>query len=138
MSLSISRSRVKEKCGIADSSYDTTIDNLISELVPVISYAIRDEHLNDLLNTGLQAALTLGVTETVCGEFAAQVLPTPDNGEITKIPGLVIEPFGLSRPGDPTGLAGQGWARLRPYLKSEASLRLPVASIASTPKPEGI
>jgi hypothetical protein len=137
IAITVSRSRVKEKCGIADSDYDTPIDNLILELVPVISYFIRDEHINDTSNSGLQATLTLAATEVLCGEFAAQLLRTPGNGDIAKIAGLTIEPFGLSRPGDPTGLAGQGWTRLKPFLKSEASLRIPSTTIAVAPRPGG-
>lgn len=130
MSLTITRARVKEKCGIADTTYDATIDNLILELVPAITYAIRDEHVADTGNAGLQAILTLGATEIVCGEFAAQLLRTPGNGEIARLGGLTIEPLGLGRPVDPTGLATQGLARLKPFLKSDPSLRL-VAAIGA-------
>lgn len=136
MSITVSRSRVKEKCGIADASSDTTIDNLILEVVPVVEYAIRYEHLADTSNSGLQATLTLGATEIVAGEFAAQLLRTPGYGEIARIAGVVVEPLGLSRPADPAGLIGQGWTRLRPYLKSEASLRLQPSSVSATLKPE--
>ena len=34
MAISVSRSRVKERCGIADSAYDSQIDNLIADHLP--------------------------------------------------------------------------------------------------------
>ncbi len=133
MSITVSRSRVKEKCGISDTTYDTVIDNLISELVPAISFAIRDEHIADTGNGGLQSTLTLGATEIVCGEFAAQLLRAPGGGELVKLGVLTVQPVGRDNPADPTGLATQGWARLAPYRKPEPAQKAAVA-VTTTPK----
>ena len=108
MPITIARARVKEKCGIADTTHDATIDNLIAEMSPVIEYAVHATHLAD---TGLTTTLNLGATEVVCGEFLAQKdrlanAARPDGGD--------TRPFD---PTDPAQLTAQGWGRLRPFLK---------------------
>ncbi len=111
MALTVTRARVKEKCAIADGTYDATIDNLIAEMVPVVEFAILTSSLADTGNTGLQATLSLGATEVVCGEFLAQKrrlehAVAPASGE--------VRPFD---PTDPSRLVARGWQRLRPHLK---------------------
>jgi hypothetical protein len=116
MSLTITRSRVKEKCGISDTSYDTTIDNLILELTPVIEYEIDDEALADS-NTGVQATLNLAATEITCGELLAQrfrelgTLDSVSLGEIKIDPGETEQGFEL---------IVRGYERLKPFLKSDS------------------
>lgn len=111
MALTITRARVKEKCAIADGTYDATIDNLIAEMAPVVEFAILASALADTGNTGLQATLSLGATEVVCGEFLAQKKRL-ENAEPPA--GGAARPFD---PTDPARLAAKGWKRLRPYLK---------------------
>lgn len=129
MSLTVTRSRVKEKCGIADTSLDTTIDNLITELVPVIEYSIRDEHLNDTGNAGLQATLSLGATEIVCSEILAQTLRPPGAGESIVIAGLSLG--AIADADAPSGLKAQGLARLLPYLKPDPSDKTDAAVVGA-------
>jgi len=115
MSLSVTRARVKEKCGIAVTTYDSTIDNLIAELVPVIQYAIRDEHLADAGNAPLQATLNLGATEIVAAEFLDQLAREPGTFDT-----VVLEGFELRPSAAPIAwLRGRALARLRPFSKRD-------------------
>lgn len=70
MALSVSRARVKEKCGIADADFDDTIDNLILEITPVVEQLIRAEALDDPA-VGVQSTLTLAATEIHGGVLAS-------------------------------------------------------------------
>ncbi len=119
MSIIITRTRVKEKCGIADTSLDTTIDNLIAELGPAIEYSLRPEFIADTGNTGLQATLNLGATEIVCSELLAQILRPAGAAESISIAGLSLGPIKDAE--DRDGLRAQGLARLAPYLKADPS-----------------
>lgn len=125
MSLTVTRARVKEKSGITGTTYDTTIDNLIAELVSVIEFSLHEEYLADTGNAGLQATLTLGATEIVCGEILAQLLRADgivSDFDIKEV--LATQDWWhLS---DPYALRSQGLRRLRPYLKLDP--RVPVAS----------
>ena len=67
MSLTVTRAKVKEMCGISTTDYDTPIDNLIADLVPVIEYGVKSEYLSG--PSGLTATLNLGAAEVVAGEF---------------------------------------------------------------------
>lgn len=126
MSLTVTRARVKEKCGQTGTAYDSTIDNLIAEIVPVVEFAVREDCLLDTGNAGLQATLTLGATEIVCGEFAAQLLREPGAVERVQVGSMLVEPFAGKSVADPSELIAAGWARLRPYLKLD-----PLVPIAS-------
>ena len=108
MPITITRARVKEKCAIADATHDTTIDNLIAEMTPVIEYIVKAEHVAD---AALATTLNLGATEVVCGEFLAQKerlanAAAPSGGDTRAFD-----------PTDPGRLVAKGWKRLRPYLK---------------------
>lgn len=117
MSLSVTRARVKEKCGIADSSSDSAIDNLIAEMVPAIEFSVSPEFVADTSNTGLQALLNLGALELVCGEFLDQLLRPPGTSEGLSMFGLTLSPA------PPSGIGAQGAARLAPYLKDAPESR---------------
>lgn len=143
MAITVTRSRVKEKCGISGTDYDSTIDNLIDEQVPVIEYAIRDEVLADS-SAGLQATLELGATEIVCGEFMGQRLREPGAADEVCVGEVSLKPFrgvphqfadahrlplGFAPGGDasdPFCMRALGWRRLRPYLKVDPAV--PVVS----------
>ena len=118
MSLTVTRARVKEKCAVTDSSYDTPIDNIIADYVPPIEYAIRPEWIADVGNTGLQATLNLGALEICCGEFIAQRLREFGAAEGIELEGIVLTPFFRRSARDPGGLIVAGWARLKPFLKA--------------------
>ncbi|MBW7929427.1 MAG: hypothetical protein H3C58_15340 [Fimbriimonadaceae bacterium] len=137
MSLTVTRARVKEKCGVTGTDHDAAIDNLIAELVPAIEWTIASEHLADTGNVLLQGTLLLGATEIVCGEFLAQRLRVAGALDATTENDVRTEPFGRRNPSDPYGLARQGWARLAPFRKanldvSESSGVL-VGAIPSSP-----
>jgi hypothetical protein len=103
---------VKEKCGIAVTDYDTTIDNLIAEQLPAIEYSVRPEHISDG-NAGLQATLNLAAAEIVCGEFLAQLGRTPGYLDRLRLGDLEIWPAR-------SGLTESGWSRLHPFLKEDS------------------
>src|SRR6188474_3217921 len=113
MAITVTRARVKEKCGINGTTYDSTIDNLISEMVGVFEYFIRPEHIADSGNAGLQATLNLGATEIVCAEFLEQLSREPGAAEKLTIGDLSLEPAN----GPAFFIRKQGWGRLKPYLK---------------------
>ncbi|KAA0239961.1 MAG: hypothetical protein EDM74_02480 [Armatimonadetes bacterium] len=121
MSLSVTSSRVKEKCGITVSDYDATISNLIGEITPVVEFAIRGEHLSDTGNTGLQATLKLGLTEVICGELLEQIAREPGALESVSIGDLALSPPPPQVWSTLAGLKRQGWARLRPFLKPDVA-----------------
>lgn len=133
MSLSLTRARVKEKCGIAASTYDSTIDNLITELMPVIQFAIRDEHIADTGNAGLQATLSLGTAEIVCAEFLDQLAQEPGASETVTVGELSFTPSDAPQ----KRLRQSGWHRLRPYMKSDPSGRTAASSQVAGVKNEG-
>jgi hypothetical protein len=135
MSLTVTRARVKERCAIADTTYDTPIDNVISDYVPPIEYAIRPEYVADTGNTGLQATLNLAALEICCGEFVAQRCREPGFAESIELDGLSLTPLLQRSARDPSGLVSAGWNRLRPYLKVGVELG-PVAGILSGFKEE--
>ena len=126
MALTVTRARVKEKCGIAVTTYDATIDNLISEMAAVLEYFIRPEHIADTGNTGLQATLNLAATEIVCAEFLEQLAREPGASEKIVVGDLSLEPAN----GPAYFIRRQGWTRLKPYLKidpGEASTKVKAA-----------
>lgn len=130
MALSVTRARVKEKCSISSSTYDSTIDNLISELVPVIAFAIRDEHIADTGNSGLQATLNLAAAEIVCGELLEQIQREIGAMEKVKLGDFELWP---PSPRDWLGVLAirdSGWKRLAPYLKPDASGKRATAGAA--------
>ncbi len=117
MPITVTRARVKEKCGIADTSYDTAIDNLILEIVPVIEYTVSSEALAE---SGAGSTLNLAATEVVCGEFQAQRLRETGASDSIAIGDLRLEPVKLAGALD---LLQQGFNRLRPFLKAESYVR---------------
>ncbi|MCC7231214.1 MAG: hypothetical protein IT203_12545 [Fimbriimonadaceae bacterium] len=118
MSLTVTRARIKEKCAVDDSSFDTPIDNILADYLPAIEYAIQPGAISDLGNTGLQATLNLGALEICCGEFVAQRLREPGAAEGIELEGIVLTPFFRRSARDPSGLVIAGWARLKPFLKA--------------------
>ena len=85
MGLTVTRSRVKEKCGISDSGYDAAIDNLIAEVVPALEADLD-------LSTVDMAILNLGATELVCAEFLDQMAREAGVGETVQIGDLHLQP----------------------------------------------
>lgn len=117
MSITVTRARVKEKCNISTTTYDTTIDNLIAEFGPVIELTLQTSAIADASLTG---TLDLGATEIVCGELLAQIR-RQENALPPSAEACGCRSFD---PTDPSGLAKRGWGRLRPYLKVDWPFRV--------------
>lgn len=136
MALSVTRARVKEKCSISSSTYDSTIDNLIAELVPAIAFAIRDEHITDTGNTGLQATLNLASAEIVCGELLEQIQREAGAMEKVRLGDFELWPPSPSIWSGALGIKDSGWARLKPFLKVDvAGVRAKPMAAGGKPEP---
>lgn len=111
-------SRIRDKCRIADGSLDTHIAALVDELQPAIQFAIRPEILAST-DSSLVATVNLAITEIVSAELLeervrdASILTssTPDSSMV----GLRVS----------DRLRHRGWVRLKPYLKSDLTIRTP-------------
>ena len=116
MAITITRADVKRKCMIptSDTTYDASIDSLISEMQPAAEYIIADAYLADTGNIGLQAGLKLGVLEVISGEFLQQLARELGNLEQFSVGGVTV---GEMKERGPV-LVAQGAARLAPFLKS--------------------
>ena len=135
MSLSVTRARVKERCGVADTTYDSAIDNVIADYVAAIEFAIESEYIADTANVGLQATLNLGALEICCGEFYAQRFREPGAGDVLELDGISLRPLFDQSARDPSGLVLAGWSRLAPFSKSGIRA-LPIAGVLSAFKEE--
>lgn len=129
MAITITKAEVKRKCMIpsADTTYDSSIDSLISEMQPAVEYTVADAYLADTGNTGLQAALKLGILEIISGEFLQQLAREMGNTEEFSIGGVTI---GQMKEWGPAILQ-QGAARLAPFLKSMQPM-MSESAVAST------
>ena len=114
MSISITAADIKRKVMIAsaDTSHDSDISALISEMQPVIELEISAEYLADTSNAGLQALLKLGIIELIAGEFLEQLMRASGAGETFAAAGITIGPALRTGP----DLVAQGRNRLAPYL----------------------
>ncbi|NUL83136.1 MAG: hypothetical protein HUU60_10495 [Armatimonadetes bacterium] len=121
--ITVTRNDVKRKARVSGTAYDSEIDALIDETVPVIEYAIDPVVLNDS-TPGLVATLDLAALEIVSGEFLASLLY--EEGAIVpfQLGWLRTQPLGGRdlNFNDPFGLKSQGWRRLRPYLRAAQKL----------------
>lgn len=128
MALNVTRDTIKKKCRISVSDFDSEIDALISEQLPVIEFAVLQEHIEDTGNTGLQATLNLGAAEVIAGEFLAQAHREPGAGESLYFAeasfGTRPAPGLRATISDPFGLKEQGWKRLAPYMKPQVRSHL--------------
>ncbi len=115
MAITITTADVKRKAMIAsaDTTYDTVIASLITEMQAPLEYSIADVYLNDT-DTNLQATLQLGILEMITGEFLEQLRRELGNSEELSIAGVSI---GASAQRG-VDLIQQGAARLSPYLKA--------------------
>jgi hypothetical protein len=116
MAITITKAEVKRKCAIpsGDTTYDSDIDSLISEMQPAVEYTIAESYLNDTGNTKLQSALKLGILEIISGEFLDQLCRELGASEEFKVGGVTIG----ERKERGQALIMQGAARLAPFLKS--------------------
>lgn len=118
MALSVTRARVKERCGESGTAFDTAIDHLIEDHLSAIEYAIRPDWL-DSSEAGVQATLNLGALEIVTGEFMALRFRQPGAGDYVRDGEQETFPYRGSDPADPFGQVRVGWRRLRPFLRHD-------------------
>jgi hypothetical protein len=118
MALTIAKADVKRRLMIAttDTTYDSAIDALISEMQPALEYRIDPSYAADTANAGLQATLKLGILEVICGEFLEQTRREAGACEEFTIAGLTVG----ARQERGTTLLQQGYDRLSPYAKVDA------------------
>lgn len=116
MAIVVTRDAVKRTAAVSSSGYDTQIDALIADLVPVIEYTLSADALAD---AALQPVLSRAATEIVAGEFLAQRLREEGATETFTVGGMQVgeRPQSHADLSDPYGLMQRGWARLAPFLK---------------------
>jgi hypothetical protein len=116
MSITITRADVKRKCMIdsADTTYDSAVDSLITEMQPATEYTIAADYLADTGNASLQATLKLGMLELISGELLNQITRDFGATEMFSIGGLSL---GENKERGQS-LVAQGTARLAPFLKA--------------------
>lgn len=136
MSLSVPLSRVKERCGLTTTDFDTLVANLTYDILAALTFAIQDAHIADTGNSGLQATLNLAALEIVSGEFLVVHRQWSGFAEAVQIGELRITPGAILSADDPTGWKAQGWRRLAPYLKVPQSSLVPALVSASVGKRE--
>ena len=119
MAITINSSEVKRKAMIADTntSYDTSITALISEMKGPLEYSIADEHLSNS-NPNLQATLKLGILEIITGEFLEQLRREAGSVEDMSVAGISVGTNTVRG----LDLIQQGATRLQPYLKTPAEI----------------
>lgn len=129
MSISITASDVKRKAMIdpADTTYDSSIASLITEMQTALEYSIADCYLSDTGNTKLQGVLKLGMLEIITGEFIEQLRREIGSTEQFSVAGLTMGEAKLSG----VDLVQQGATRLAPYLKSSLPMMSETASMNS-------
>lgn len=112
----VTRDAVKRTAAVSSSAWDSQIDALIADLVPVIEYTLSPDAL---ANSALEAVLARGATEIIAGEFLAQRLREEGATGSFETGGIRVGESPQSRAdlGDPYGLIQRGWARLMPFLK---------------------
>jgi hypothetical protein len=113
MAIVITTNDVKRKCMIEGSDYDTEISALIAEMQGAIEETILDEHLENIGDTNLQKALTLGILELICAEMIDQINRQVGETEEFKAGAITIKAKEI----DGERLRREGTARLAPYRK---------------------
>lgn len=115
MAITITAADVKRKAMIAsgNTSYDSAIASLITEMQAPLEHSVADIYLSDS-TANLQATLKLGILEIITGEFLEQLRRELGSSEEFSIAGVSI---GASAQRG-VDLIQQGAARLAPYLKA--------------------
>jgi len=116
MSISITTADVKRKAMIAsgNTTYDSAISSLITEMQAALEYSIAPEYLAAATDTGLQATLKLGMLEVITADFLEQLVREEGRTEAFAVSGITVGQTAARG----VELAAQGAKRLEPYLKS--------------------
>lgn len=130
MAITITKAEVKRKCSIpsADTTYDSDIDALISEMQPGIEYTIAETYIDDTSNTRLQSILKLGILEILSGEFLQQRSREAGASETVSIGSITIG----STPDLGAKLISQGTSRLQPFRKAIDGMSSEIGISSST------
>ncbi len=130
MAITITVADVKRKAMIdsGDTTYDSAITSLISEMQAALEYSVADSYLDDTSNTKLQATLKLGMLEIISGEFLEQLRREVGAAEQFSVSGVSIG----AATENGADLMQQGATRLAPYLKSVLSMMAETASTSSS------
>ena len=115
MIVTLAPTQIKAVCGITDSEFDDSLDDLRNEWQPVLEASVLPEALAD---AELTPILQLAFTEAIAGEFFARQARADAIFETITLEGLKLSP--PTNFLDPTGLIARAYSRLRPYLKPEA------------------
>ena len=122
MALPVTRDALKRLCGAAvgDASDDAEWDALILEGQPVLEYALDPEALASAAgDDGLRATLTLGVSESLAGEWLRRSACGPGAADDFHVGPLTVTASrtdGLAQMG--ARLAAQGMRRLGPFARA--------------------
>ena len=111
-----------------DTTYDSAITSLISEMQPALEYSVEDSYLDDTSNTKLQATLKLGMLEIISGEFLEQLRREIGAAEQFSVSGVSVG-VATEKGAD---LTQQGATRLAPYLKCALPMMADTASTNSS------
>lgn len=130
MAISITVTDVKRKAGVdsADTTHDSAVESLISEMQGPLEYSIAGIYLSDTSNAKLQATLKLGIVEMIAGELVEQLRREIGATEQFTIAGLSVGPSAASG----VELIQQGATRLAPYLKNALPMMSETACASST------
>lgn len=130
MSITITTADIKRKAMIpsTDTSQDSAIAALITEMQGPLEYSIMDRYLSDTSNANLQARLKLGILEIITGEFQEQMRRELGASEQVIIGNITLG-ASAARGVD---LIQQGAARLAPYLKAALPMMGETASLSNT------
>lgn len=115
MGLHVTRDMVKRVAGLSGSERDTQVDQLLTDLLPVIEASLDPSGWEP----EALPVVVRGATETLAGELLAAVLREPGSAESRAQAGLRIGEGGSGAidVSDPFGLITRGQRRLRPYLR---------------------
>lgn len=130
MAITISVTDVKRKAMIdsGDTTYDSAIGSLITEMQAALEHSVADSYLDDTSNAKLQATLKLGMLEIITGEFLEQLRREIGAAEQFSIAGVSV---GTSTESG-ADLMQQGATRLSPYLKCALPMMADTASASSS------
>lgn len=127
MAITITTAEVKHKAAIAeaDTSRDTAVSALITEMQGPLEHSIAESCLED---PSLQATLKLGMLEIIAGEFLEQMRREVGATEEFSTAGVSVGASAVRG----IELVQQGAARLAPYLKCALPMMSKTASSSTT------
>jgi len=142
--LPLTRADIKRLCAIeaADTSQDAALDDLLAAQQPVLEYALDPAILRAATSAaadlGLRATLTLGLAESLAGEWLRGQARAPGAGDDFHLGPLSIS---ASRTDGPAQmgerLAAQGVRRLAPFGRAAKSASVDAIESVAGGTPDG-